>query len=232
MQRTNFQPRTGETLERLRNHSDASARFDRCDEAGDAIVFLGDLRQAIQRRKQADNPGVMLRVVRKCEGDKTLLGDLFQPGLARAGPAGAPGARPRKPPAAAIPRKPVPPKPLEARAPSRPRVAFFHLFRATSPVWMNREAARVLRGWTPESISARAAEVRPPTRARSRRGFRFPAATAFTICTASSVRCKIRRASVRKTRPASVSRTAFAPRSKSAIPSSSTKSRICRLNGG
>ena len=83
MQRTNFQSRTCETLERLCNHSDASARFDRRDEAGDAIVFLNNLRRTVQWRKQIGNPCLMFRIVHAGKGNKTLSGDLFQPDSAR-----------------------------------------------------------------------------------------------------------------------------------------------------
>ena len=47
----------------MRNHSNASARFDGRDEAGDAVVFLDDLRRTIQWRKQACNPSLMLWIV-------------------------------------------------------------------------------------------------------------------------------------------------------------------------
>ena len=79
LKRANFQARTCQTIDRLRNHSHASARFHRSDEAGNAIVFFDDLRRAVQRRKQVCNPCVMLRIVRTREGNKTLFGDLLQP---------------------------------------------------------------------------------------------------------------------------------------------------------
>ena len=69
MQRANFQPRASKTIKRLCNHSNSSARFDGRDEAGDAVVFLDDLRRAVQWRKQAGNPCLMLWIVRKREGD-------------------------------------------------------------------------------------------------------------------------------------------------------------------
>src|SRR6266853_791330 len=52
LQRANFQSWTSETIERLCNYRDASTRFDRRDEAGDAVVFLDNLRRAVQWRKQ------------------------------------------------------------------------------------------------------------------------------------------------------------------------------------
>src|SRR6266705_742332 len=79
LKRANFQSRTCPTIDRLCNHGNASARFDRGDEAGNAIVFFDDLRRAVQWRKQVCNPCVMLWKVRTREGNKTLFGDLFQP---------------------------------------------------------------------------------------------------------------------------------------------------------
>src|SRR5258708_4860020 len=63
LQRANFQSRTCETIGQLRNHSDASARFYRRDEAGDAVVLLDYLRRAVQWCEQIGNPGLMLRIV-------------------------------------------------------------------------------------------------------------------------------------------------------------------------
>ena len=79
MKPENFQSRTRQTIDRLCNQSNASARFDRSDETRDAIVFFDDLRRAVQRRKQLCNPCVMLWIVRPREGNETLFGDLFQP---------------------------------------------------------------------------------------------------------------------------------------------------------
>ena len=59
-----------------------------------------------------------------------------------------------------------------------------------------------------------------------------PEATARAALTASSARCRTARASIKKTRPASVRRTDFALRSRSWKPISSSRSRICRLNAG
>ena len=84
MQRTNFQPRASETIEGLCNQSNSSARFDRRDETGNAVVFLDNLRRTIQWRKQVCDPCLMLWIVRKGESDETLFGDLFQPDSMRA----------------------------------------------------------------------------------------------------------------------------------------------------
>src|SRR5438309_10799678 len=83
LQRAKFQSRTCQAIERLRNHSNASTRFDRRDEAGDAVVFFNDLRRAVQRCKQVGNPSLMLWIVRKGESNETLFGDLFQSDSAR-----------------------------------------------------------------------------------------------------------------------------------------------------
>src|SRR5207247_6290205 len=72
-----------QAIERLRNHSNASTRFDRRDEAGDAVVFFNDLRRAVQRCKQVCDPCLMLWIVRKGESNETLFGDLFQSDSAR-----------------------------------------------------------------------------------------------------------------------------------------------------
>ena len=83
MQRTNFQPRASETIEGLCNQSNSSARFDRRDETGDAVVFLDNLRRTIQWRKQVCDPCLMLWIIRKGESNETLFGDIFQPGPMR-----------------------------------------------------------------------------------------------------------------------------------------------------
>src|SRR6185295_3933370 len=77
--RSNFQSRTCQTIERLCNHSNASARFDRRDEARDAVVFFDDLRRTIQWREQVCNPSLMFWIIGTGEGNETLFGDLFQP---------------------------------------------------------------------------------------------------------------------------------------------------------
>ena len=84
MKRANFQSGTCKTIERLGNHCNASARFDRRDETGNAVVFLDNLRRTIQWRKQVCDPSLMLWIVRKGESNETLFGDLFQPGSMRA----------------------------------------------------------------------------------------------------------------------------------------------------
>jgi hypothetical protein len=66
-------------MERLCNHSNASARFDRRDEARDAVVFFDDLRRTIQWREQVCNPSLMFWIIGTGEGNETLFGDLFQP---------------------------------------------------------------------------------------------------------------------------------------------------------
>src|SRR5437879_12744312 len=80
LQRANFQSGTCQTIERLGNHCNASARFDRRYETGNAVVFLDNLRRTIQWRKQLCDPCLMLWIVRKSESNETLFGDLFQPG--------------------------------------------------------------------------------------------------------------------------------------------------------
>src|SRR5256885_6121545 len=83
LKRANFQSGTCETIERLGNHCNASPRFDRRDETGNAVVFLDNLRRTIQWRKQVCDPCLMLWIVRKGESNETLFGDLFQSDSAR-----------------------------------------------------------------------------------------------------------------------------------------------------
>src|SRR2546430_15868931 len=47
-------------------------------------VFLDNLRQTIQWRKQVCDPCLMLWIVRKGKSNETLFGDLFQPDSMRA----------------------------------------------------------------------------------------------------------------------------------------------------
>src|SRR5256885_8778277 len=84
LKRANFQSGTCETIERLGNHGNASPRFDRRDETGNAVVLLDNLRRTIQWRKQVCDPCLMLWIVRKGESNETLFGDLFQSDSARA----------------------------------------------------------------------------------------------------------------------------------------------------
>ena len=71
LKRANFQSGTCKTIERLGNHCNASARFDRRDETGNAVVFLDNLRRTIQWRKQVCDPCLMLWIVRKGESNES-----------------------------------------------------------------------------------------------------------------------------------------------------------------
>ena len=85
MERENFQSRSGQAVKAFGDQRDAASGFNRCDETGDAVVFLHDLRRPAQWREQIRQPRVMFGVIRESKGDQTLPGDLFQTDFSRAG---------------------------------------------------------------------------------------------------------------------------------------------------